>query len=230
MTDVIDARRPFGHAAPAGYGEFTDDAWKIVLRRADPLVTFVAPEVAHAMARRSGEMTQLTALLAQPWVYAGSVNHEGMAMADALERIGHAVLTELRDLPADVLNQLVPIPQANTLFALATHLLGAGEFWVLAVAGGREIRRDREAEFHASGTYADLEPRYIRWIRDARSVLSDLDQNAWECVASPPPGFTGSLDDEPITVRGCVLHAIEHSALHLGQIQLTKSFLTHPSR
>jgi len=131
-----------------------------------------------------------------------------MAMADALERIGHAVLTELRDLPADVMNQLVAIPQANTLVALATHLLGAGEFWVLALAGGREIRRDRGAEFHVCGTYADLEARYVRWIRDARSVLSDLHQDAWECVGSPPPEFTGSLGHKPITVRGCVLRAI----------------------
>jgi ketosteroid isomerase-like protein len=31
-----------------------EDTWRIVLRHADPLVDFVGPEVAHAMARRSG--------------------------------------------------------------------------------------------------------------------------------------------------------------------------------
>lgn len=31
-----------------------EDGWRVVLRHADPLVDFVGPEVAHAMARRSG--------------------------------------------------------------------------------------------------------------------------------------------------------------------------------
>jgi ketosteroid isomerase-like protein len=31
-----------------------EDGWRIVLRHADPLVGFVGPEVAHAMARRNG--------------------------------------------------------------------------------------------------------------------------------------------------------------------------------
>lgn len=158
-----------------------------------------------------------------------SVNGEGAAMADALERVGDAVLRELQDLSADVLNEPVAIPEANTLFALATHLVGAGEFWVLALAGGREIQRDREAEFHALGTYADLEVRYTRWLAEVRSVLGDLHHDAWERVAKPPPEFAGSLGEEPVTVRGCVLHAIEHSALHLGQIQLTRSLLTRPT-
>jgi hypothetical protein len=52
-------------------------------------------------------------------------------------------------LPDEVLNRAVPICEANTLFALATHLVGAGEFWVLVLAGGREGDRDRDAEFHA---------------------------------------------------------------------------------
>jgi hypothetical protein len=151
-------------------------------------------------------------------------------MADALERTGQAVLRELRDLPADVLNEPVTIREANTLFALATHLVGSGEFWVLGMAGGREIQRDREAEFHASGTYAALEVRYTRWLHQVRSVLAELRFDAWERITNPPPEFAGSLSGDAITVRDCVLHAIEHSALHLGQIQLTRSLLTNAAR
>jgi len=155
---------------------------------------------------------------------------EGSHVADVLERIGRGVLAELEDLPDDVLNRALDIRQTNTLFALATHLVGAGEFWVLVLAAGREFDRDREAEFHASGTYAELAKRYNAWIAAVREVLANLGQDAFERLAEPPTAFRGSLGDQPMTVRACVLHAVEHSALHLGQIQLTRSLLTEPRR
>jgi uncharacterized damage-inducible protein DinB len=151
---------------------------------------------------------------------------EGAHFADVLERIGRGVLHELEDLPGEALNRAVPIPEGNTLFAVATHLVGAGEFWVLTLAGGRDVARDRDAEFRASGTYAELEVRYTRWMTAVRDVLSTLPSEAWSRIAEPPPQFTGSLGDQPMTVRACVLHAIEHSALHLGHIQLTRSLLS----
>jgi hypothetical protein len=46
---------------------------------------------------------------------------------------------------------------------------------------------------------------------------------------APPPQFRSSAGDEPLTVRACLLHAVEHSALHLGHIQLTRSLLTRTS-
>jgi uncharacterized damage-inducible protein DinB len=154
------------------------------------------------------------------------VSAEGVQFADVLERIGREVLGELEDLPHEALNRVVPIPEGNTLFAVATHLVGAGEFWVLTLAGGREVDRDRDAEFRASGTYAELEVRYSRWMTAVRDVLSTLPSEAWARIAEPPEQYTGSLGDQPMTVRACVLHAVEHSALHLGHIQLTRSLLS----
>ena len=154
------------------------------------------------------------------------MNAEGVAFAEVLERIGRGVLHELADLPHDVLNQPVAIPDGNTLFAVATHLVGAGEFWVLALAGGRHIARDREADFRATGTYADLEVRYLRWISDVRDVLTKLPEDAWARTITPPVQYTGSVGAETMTLRACVLHAVEHSALHLGHIQITRSLLT----
>lgn len=151
------------------------------------------------------------------------MNAEGIAFADVLEHIGRGVLHELVDVPDAVLNQPVPVPEGNSLFAIATHLVGAGEFWVLALAGGRHIPRDREAEFRATGTYADLEVRYSRWLSELREVLANLPSEAWTGEVAPPPQFTGSLGADSMTVRACVLHAVEHSALHLGHIQLTRS-------
>ena len=154
------------------------------------------------------------------------MNTEGVALADVLERIARAVLHELANLPRDVLNQPVPVPEGNTLFAIASHLVGAREFWVLALAGGRHITRDLQAEFRGGGTYADLEVRYSRWMADLREVLTNFSDEAWARMVAPPPQFTGSVGAETMTLRACVLHAVEHSALHLGHIQLTRSLLT----
>jgi hypothetical protein len=62
-----------------------------------------------------------------------------------------------------------------------------------------------------------------------RDVLSTLPHETWARIAEPPPEFSGSLDEQPMTVRACVLHAVEHSALHLGHIQLTRSLLSQAS-
>jgi uncharacterized damage-inducible protein DinB len=157
------------------------------------------------------------------------MNSEGVALADVLARIGRNVLHELQDLPDDVLNRAVGISEGNTLFALATHLVGAAEFWVLALAGGRQIARDRDAEFRASGTYGELEVRYFRWFAEVREVLSTVDDASWDQLVEPPAQFRGSVGEETMSVRASVLHAVEHSALHLGQIQLTRSLLTQAS-
>jgi len=151
---------------------------------------------------------------------------EATALGDVLERIGRSVLDELKPLSDELLNQPVPVPEANTLFALATHLVGAGEFWVLTLAGGRHVDRVRDAEFRASGTYADLSDRYTNWIGALRDVLSTLSADAFDRPADPPAEYRGSLGDAPMSVRACVLHAVEHSAIHLGHIQLTRSMLT----
>ena len=53
----------------------------------------------------------------------------------ALERIARDTIQALDGLPDEVLNRPLPLPETNSLFALATHLAGAGEFWTLVLVG-----------------------------------------------------------------------------------------------
>lgn len=145
-------------------------------------------------------------------------------VAHLLERLGHGVLDELKGLPDDALNRALPLPETNTLYALATHILGAGEFWSLAMAGARPLDRDRPAEFHATGTLADLVPRYERWLADAHATLDVLPDEALAQPVTPPEQFR-PWGDEPMTLGDCLLHAVDHTALHLGHIQLTRQLL-----
>jgi uncharacterized damage-inducible protein DinB len=151
---------------------------------------------------------------------------EASHVAIMLEYIGRDVLLQLHAVPESQLNQPVGLEDANTLFALATHLVGAGEDWVLHYAGGRTINRDRPSEFRAAGTLADLQTRYDRWIADVHKVLDHMPDAELDRVVEAHPTFLVWTSDVPTTVRDCLLHAVAHSALHQGHIQLTCQILT----
>ncbi|HLZ25630.1 MAG TPA: DinB family protein [Ktedonobacterales bacterium] len=141
--------------------------------------------------------------------------------AAVIERTARGALAQLAGLSDDTLNRSAPIPEANTLYALATHLAGAGEYWSITLLGDRAPNRDRAAEFHATGSLTDLTTRFERWLADLHAVLDSLPNEALDRPIETPisPGWQPA--DEPLTVRDCLLHAVEHSALHLGHIQLT---------
>lgn len=149
---------------------------------------------------------------------------EAAQFATVLERIARNTLAALDALTAETLNRPLDLPETNTLFALATHLAGAGEFWTLALAAGQTLQRDRPAEFRASGTLPDLTARYTRWIADLHAALDPLPDSALAMSVSPPAAYRGTLPAQ-LSVRECLLHAIEHSAQHLGHIELTRQLL-----
>ena len=143
-----------------------------------------------------------------------------------LEYIGRDVLLQLHEAPESQLNQPLDLEDSNSLFALATHLVGAGEDWVLHHAGGRTINRDRPAEFHAAGTLADLQTRYDRWIANVHALLDNMPDADMDRIVEAHPTFLVWTSNVPTTVRDCLLHAVAHSALHQGHIQLTCQILT----
>lgn len=148
-----------------------------------------------------------------------------LQVADLLERIGRDAMAQFGDLNEEDLNRVLTLPESNTLFALATHLVGAGEFWVLVLVGQRAIPRDRSAEFHATGKAADLLVRYERWMQAVHEVLDTLPDERLDAMVSIPAGYRPSTTRETQNVRDALLHAVEHSALHLGHIQLTRQLL-----
>ncbi len=77
-------------------------------------------------------------------------------IATMLELLARDVVRELDGVPHEVLNQPVDVPEANSLFAIATHLKASGRQWTLVAAGGRDVPRDRDSEFVATGTFEEL--------------------------------------------------------------------------
>ena len=152
---------------------------------------------------------------------------EGTQFASVLARIGRDVLKQLEGLSDELLNRPLALPETNTLFALATHIAGSTEFWVLEMAGGRRVDRIRQAEFRSAGRREDLIVRYERWLGAIHGVLRDLPRSAMDRATESPAEYrsTGGLGERQLSVRECLLHAVEHAALHLGHIQITRQII-----
>jgi hypothetical protein len=102
----------------------------------------------------------------------------------------------------------------NSLAVMAIHAAGAEHFWIGEVVGGMPPTRVRHAEFDAQ-------------IEDVGEIIQRLDHVEVE-TRSVLAGITPVNLDETrlvqgrmVPVRWSILHVIDHTALHLGHMQLT---------
>jgi uncharacterized damage-inducible protein DinB len=103
----------------------------------------------------------------------------------------------------------------NSPAVLATHLAGSEIQWMKEVIGGKPIQRDRDAEFRTKGkTLAELQAGLDSAAQATREVLSSLKPAQMD--------ETRRRRDRDVTVRWSILHVIEHFAVHLGHLQLTR--------
>lgn len=157
------------------------------------------------------------------------MNQEIALMVLFIERIVQDILAQLDGLSDAQLNMPPAFGDANSLYAIATHVVGMGEYWTLALVGGQTIARDRDAEFRAKGNGHELCERFQLWVSDCHRILNQIPHNALDEIVEPPAAFrtTGGFAITQLTKRECLLHVIEHSATHLGQIQITRQALLH---
>ncbi|MBX0331071.1 DinB family protein [Oscillochloris sp. ZM17-4] len=155
------------------------------------------------------------------------MSDETIAYARTFGQIIDDLIATLTGLDDAALNAPIDLDEANTMAALATHTIGAGAFWTLVLVGGQRIPRDRPAEFRAVASGPELIARLQAWRAALDALLPDLPEAALGLTPSPPAeyGFTPVRNGELLTGRACILHAIEHSAMHLGHLQLTRQLV-----
>jgi hypothetical protein len=132
------------------------------------------------------------------------------------------IVTELGD---DLANRRPDIPDTNSPYVLLHHCLGVMEYWAGHVVAGRRIERDRDAEFRASGSVAELVSRARRAREQLAADLAHLD------AVAPPRGATDPEDDGlPLTRTqgGALIHLYEELAQHHGQIEGCRDVLLAP--
>ncbi|WP_182111452.1 DUF664 domain-containing protein [Actinotalea sp. JY-7876] len=138
----------------------------------------------------------------------------------AADRALAGIAQILESLGDDLANRAPDLPGANTPFAIATHCLGVLDHWVGRLVAGRDVARDRDAEFRAAGRVdelvARLEAARERLAEDVRGV----DGTAPFALPTGRP-----RRDWPTTRGGAILHAVEELAQHHGQLELTRDVL-----
>lgn len=135
---------------------------------------------------------------------------------DRLDSIHKQVRATIEELPAAAFDWK-PGPSMNSLTVLIVHLTGAEKYWICDVAGDTHIGRDRAAEFLAAEW--DAAALQARITETRRAVKETLVQLTLDDLAAQRESIT---DGEQTSVAWALQHALEHSALHLGHIQLTR--------
>lgn len=119
-------------------------------------------------------------------------------------------------------NRRPAIAGANSPYVILTHCLGVMDYWAGALVAGREVHRDRDAEFTATGTVEALEAA----TRSARARLErDLDaaDPHGELHGSPPASYRGPA--EVLTQAGALQHVYEELAQHHGQMEIVRDII-----
>jgi Protein of unknown function (DUF664) len=129
------------------------------------------------------------------------------------------IAVELGD---DLANRRPQIPGANTPYALVIHCLGVANYWAGALVAGRQVRRDRDAEFVAAGPVAQLGPLVERGKAQlAADVATAVD--AAPLRAQPAGGY--EAPPQPLTQGGVLLHVLEELCQHHGQMEIIRDAL-----
>lgn len=140
---------------------------------------------------------------------------------DRLETLHNDYVNYLDNLSTDELDW-VPGHEMNSLCVITVHVTEAERYW-LGMGVGDEIPRNRQAEFMAKGYEADdLLMRFEENFQYAERALSNFSvsqfgefrevrlnpNNIWKCTAG-----------------WALLHALDHTAEHLGHVGITRQLV-----
>ena len=137
-------------------------------------------------------------------------------VADRLDALHSDMVRAIAGLPNEALDWS-PGAEMNSLAVLAVHAAGAERFWIGDMVGQASSGRDRGAEFHALGwDEARLIARLDDVLAHSRNVMEHLSTQELETTRISPH------NGREFTVAWCLLHALEHSAVHLGHMQIVR--------
>lgn len=150
------------------------------------------------------------------------------AISSSFETIARETLAALDDLTDTEINAEIDLPEANTLFQLATHVVASTEYWVLQMVGGVDVHRDRDSEFRASGTMDELRTRFRESFGRISTTLNSLapaDLARPIVIPAEYKRFASGASPVDMTVATALVGTVQHGALHQGHIELTRDLV-----
>ena len=122
------------------------------------------------------------------------------------------------------------IPGANSPYAILYHCVGCTNFWIGGLIAGRQVTRDRDAEFRAQGTVADIRQAVgalkNQLQKDIKNVQGDR-LLALSDALQPLQAWTTQQDVRNWRQGKAMIHAYEELAQHHGQMEITRDILMH---
>jgi len=150
-----------------------------------------------------------------------------------MDRQVEAFIQTIDQLHDDIYRAVEPLTDAevnwrhphlsNSIGILVRHVAGSERYWILQVVGGRAIQRNRAAEFERE--HLQKEP-LVENLRRAQAEVQEI------LAALGPADLLAEIS---VPVRGeprtftkawAVLHSVQHTAYHVGQIQLFRMMAT----
>jgi uncharacterized damage-inducible protein DinB len=133
-----------------------------------------------------------------------------------LEWLHADIKASLRELPISAFNW-EPGQEMNSISVLVVHLTGAQRYLVGDIAAGEPSGRDRPTEFRPQELDMQaLELRLDKSLAYIQEVFSRLSPDDLR-----NPGFAPH-HGETVSIGWALFHVLSHTALHLGQIQITR--------
>lgn len=137
---------------------------------------------------------------------------------DRLDALHQDAKNALDGLPFEALDWS-PADDVPSLTVFATHLAGSERYWIGELAGNELANRNRAAEFDTKAmSAADLISRIDSVGEHSQQVLSRLTLHdlSRQCRHQP--------NDSPYTVAWALLHSLEHTAGHVGHMQMLRQW------
>ena len=134
---------------------------------------------------------------------------------ERLQALHRDFIATFEGLPAEALDW-IPGDQMNSFCILVVHTTGSARFWIGDVALGEPSNRNRDAEFQAKDlSAAELQARFAT-LEDY--VRGGLERLAFADLAMIHPAGR----ERQVSAGWGLLHALEHTGLHLGHAQITR--------
>lgn len=157
---------------------------------------------------------------------------EAEQIAVMLEQIGRRALACCEELPEESLHWPPPLPATPSLFTLATLIIKEIDTWVLIPIGGKVAADTQEVQIPSSSTYSKLSMQYKDWVENVQKLLSILPNSFLDLYVENDALQRDDLKTHGtrLTIRACVLTALEQSAILLGRMQGLRELLCDGER
>ena len=136
---------------------------------------------------------------------------------DRLQAMHQQFIDAIEDVPQEGLDW-VPGADMNSMVVLVVHTAGSQRYWVGDVVGGDYSARNRDAEFAAKGL--DFEALKTCLMDVEAHTHKTLEALTLETLSEMRPSWRD--DNDPYNVAWALQHALWHTGLHLGHLQITR--------